>query len=66
MSIPAWTFKNLWRNPSAVPVGDEFIRRRDAWLDVSSPHPQDAHDLSTENGVGVGGRKAKLEALRPE
>ena len=60
MSIPALTFTNLWRNPSAVPVGDEFMGRGDAWLDVSSPHPQDAQDR-----VG-GGRKAKLEALRPE
>lgn len=48
-----------------MPVGDEFMGRGDAWFDVSSPHPQDAQELSTEDGVG-GGRKAKLEALRPE
>lgn len=58
MSIPAWTFKNLCRNPSAVLVGDEFMGRRDAWLDVSSPHPQDAQALSTENGMG-GGQEGK-------
>ena len=65
MSIPAWTFKNLCKNPSAVLVGDEFMGRRDAWPDVSSPIPK-MHKISVlRMGWGVG-RKAKLEALRPE
>lgn len=41
-----------------MPVGDEFMGRGDAWFDVSSPHPQDTQDLSTEDGVGAAGRQS--------
>ena len=46
-------------------VGDEFMGRRDAWPDVSSPIPKMHYISVLRMGWGVG-RKAKLEALRPE
>lgn len=47
-----------------MPVGDEFMGRGDAWFDSLQPHPQDAQDLSTEDGVGAAGRQSWK--LRPE
>lgn len=46
--------------------GGEHMEREDAWLDVSSLHPQQLHKTSVLRMAGEVGRRAKWEVLRPE